>query len=186
MFKSGSWSKYCKQLQAKLILRCACAGHEVKRQWRSQTGYFVVCIVFASAPDHIITRKTTLDNASWKSERISFLSPFQGSSLLAPTVYKLTLHNPCGQLPLVVKVARNLDSHLSLTHSASLGIRHRVKDSSETRPVVRFASIFSEDYYGDLDLKTIRKSELLAGLQQDGQTRATQPKQLKPRPQKEN
>ncbi|XP_013166946.1 PREDICTED: uncharacterized protein LOC106117269 isoform X1 [Papilio xuthus] len=43
-----------------------------------------------------------------------------------------------------------------------------------------------EDYYGDLDLKSIRKSELLAGLQSDGQSRQTQPKQLKPRPQKEN
>lgn len=30
----------------------------------------------------------------------------------------------------------------------------------------------SEDYYGDLDLKSIRKSELLAGLQNNDQTRA--------------
>lgn len=30
----------------------------------------------------------------------------------------------------------------------------------------------SEDYYGDLDLKTIRKSELLQGLQGAGQSRA--------------
>lgn len=30
----------------------------------------------------------------------------------------------------------------------------------------------SEDYYGDLDLKSIRKSELLAGLQNNDETRA--------------
>lgn len=29
---------------------------------------------------------------------------------------------------------------------------------------------FSEDYYGDLDLKSIRKSELLAGLHNSGTT----------------
>nr|CAD7416291.1 unnamed protein product [Timema poppensis] len=43
-----------------------------------------------------------------------------------------------------------------------------------------------EDYYGDLDLKTIRKSELLAGLQSNGQSRnAPAPKSAasKPRPQ---
>nr|CAD7587984.1 unnamed protein product [Timema genevievae] len=43
-----------------------------------------------------------------------------------------------------------------------------------------------EDYYGDLDLKTIRKSELLAGLQTNGQSRnAPAPKSAasKPRPQ---
>lgn len=39
----------------------------------------------------------------------------------------------------------------------------------------------SEDYYGDLDLKSIRKSELLAGLQQGGQSRPA-PKAPKPRP----
>lgn len=33
-------------------------------------------------------------------------------------------------------------------------------------------SNYSEDYYGDLDLKSIRKSELLAGLQNNDQTRA--------------
>lgn len=35
-----------------------------------------------------------------------------------------------------------------------------------------FHSNSSEDYYGDLDLKSIRKSELLAGLQNNDQTRA--------------
>lgn len=34
------------------------------------------------------------------------------------------------------------------------------------------SSIHSEDYYGDLDLKSIRKSELLAGLQNTDQSRA--------------
>nr|CAD7432185.1 unnamed protein product [Timema monikensis] len=48
------------------------------------------------------------------------------------------------------------------------------------------ACVRSEDYYGDLDLKTIRKSELLAGLQSNGQSRnAPAPKSAasKPRPQ---
>lgn len=45
----------------------------------------------------------------------------------------------------------------------------------------------SEDYYGDLDLKSIRKSELLAGLN-NSQGRSTPPasasnKPSKPRPQ---
>lgn len=49
------------------------------------------------------------------------------------------------------------------------------------------ASIFSEDYYGDLDLKAIRKSELYAGLQQsDAQGPHSQQPKLKPRPQKES
>ena len=39
---------------------------------------------------------------------------------------------------------------------------------------------YSEDYYGDLDLKAIRKSELLAGLNQDGPK--PQHKASKPRP----
>ncbi|XP_018571556.1 protein obstructor-E isoform X2 [Anoplophora glabripennis] len=38
-----------------------------------------------------------------------------------------------------------------------------------------------EDYYGDLDLKSIRKSELLAGLQSSGASRAA-PSPKKPRP----
>lgn len=51
----------------------------------------------------------------------------------------------------------------------------------------KFEYIFSEDYYGDLDLKAIRKSELLAGLHSaDSQSHLNKPKQLKPRPQKEN
>lgn len=38
-------------------------------------------------------------------------------------------------------------------------------------------SINSEDYYGDLDLKSIRKSELLAGLHsKDGEHRVKAPK----------
>lgn len=47
----------------------------------------------------------------------------------------------------------------------------------------------SEDYYGDLDLKSIRKSELLAGLQNTGEARAVAAKAAvsaaaaKPRPQ---
>ena len=40
--------------------------------------------------------------------------------------------------------------------------------------------LHSEDYYGDLDLKSIRKSELLAGIQNSGETR--KPPQGKPRP----
>lgn len=40
--------------------------------------------------------------------------------------------------------------------------------------------VHSEDYYGDLDLKSIRKSELLAGIQNSGETR--KPPQGKPRP----
>lgn len=40
----------------------------------------------------------------------------------------------------------------------------------------------SEDYYGDLDLKTIRKSELLQGLQGNGQSRANSPSQPAPAP----
>jgi len=31
---------------------------------------------------------------------------------------------------------------------------------------------YSEDYYGDLDLKSIRKSELLAGLNTEGRTKS--------------
>jgi len=33
---------------------------------------------------------------------------------------------------------------------------------------------YSEDYYGDLDLKSIRKSELLAGLNSEGRTKGAQ------------
>lgn len=46
-----------------------------------------------------------------------------------------------------------------------------------------FLGVHSEDYYGDLDLKSIRKSELLAGLQSSGSTRQVpnNPK-VKPRP----
>jgi hypothetical protein len=33
-----------------------------------------------------------------------------------------------------------------------------------TNPKTRKPKTYSEDYYGDLDLKSIRKSELLAGL----------------------
>lgn len=40
------------------------------------------------------------------------------------------------------------------------------------RSTVVFLLTSSEDYYGDLDLKSIRKSELLAGLQNNDQTRA--------------
>lgn len=55
-----------------------------------------------------------------------------------------------------------------------------------TSSLVYAVSVFSEDYYGDLDLKAIRKSELLAGLHSSGEARATQPtKHLKPRPPKE-
>lgn len=45
------------------------------------------------------------------------------------------------------------------------------------------ASYFSEDYYGELDLKAIRKSELLAGLHNSDAGR-NKPN-LKPRPSKE-
>lgn len=48
-----------------------------------------------------------------------------------------------------------------------------------------FLGVHSEDYYGDLDLKSIRKSELLAGLQSSGSTRQAPnpgPKASKPRP----
>ena len=31
---------------------------------------------------------------------------------------------------------------------------------------------YSEDYYGDLDLKSIRKSELLAGLNSEGRNKS--------------
>ena len=41
---------------------------------------------------------------------------------------------------------------------------------------------FSEDYYGDLDLKSIRKSELLAGIQGSGESRNVANKPGKPRP----
>lgn len=40
---------------------------------------------------------------------------------------------------------------------------------------------YSEDYYGELDLKSIRKSELLAGLQNNGEARAN-PKAKSARP----
>ena len=46
-----------------------------------------------------------------------------------------------------------------------------------------FVTNYSEDYYGDLDLKSIRKSELLAGLQNNDQSRAQAAKAAtKPRP----
>lgn len=48
-----------------------------------------------------------------------------------------------------------------------------------------FLGVHSEDYYGDLDLKSIRKSELLAGLQSSGSSRVAPspgPKASKPRP----
>jgi len=44
-----------------------------------------------------------------------------------------------------------------------------------------FSVLFhSEDYYGDLDLKSIRKSELLAGIQSEPRKPSSQA--LKPRP----
>ncbi|KAJ8876116.1 hypothetical protein PR048_024025 [Dryococelus australis] len=50
------------------------------------------------------------------------------------------------------------------------------------------AVVHSEDYYGDLDLKTIRKSELLAGLNTSGQSRAVPAPKAggKPRPSSQN
>lgn len=42
--------------------------------------------------------------------------------------------------------------------------------------------LHSEDYYGDLDLKTIRKSELLTGIQSNGESRNQPKSQGKPRP----
>ena len=46
-----------------------------------------------------------------------------------------------------------------------------------------FSVLFhSEDYYGDLDLKTIRKSELLAGTHSSGESRNVPKPQSKPRP----
>lgn len=57
------------------------------------------------------------------------------------------------------------------------------------RPTNLWFPIYSEDYYGDLDLKSIRKSELLAGLQNTGEARAVAAKAAasaavaKPRPQ---
>jgi hypothetical protein len=39
-----------------------------------------------------------------------------------------------------------------------------------------------EDYYGDLDLKSIRKSELLAGLHSSGSSRSVTAGKSKPRP----
>lgn len=64
---------------------------------------------------------------------------------------------------------------------------HRQKiDTKQNQQSGDKVSIFSEDYYGDLDLKTIRKSELLAGLAATGESRqTTAPKHLKPRPPKE-
>lgn len=44
------------------------------------------------------------------------------------------------------------------------------KNIKETRPT-KYLGYFSEDYYGDLDLKSIRKSELLAGLASSGSSR---------------
>jgi len=41
--------------------------------------------------------------------------------------------------------------------------------------------LYSEDYYGDLDLKSIRKSELLAGIQSEHRKPSNQAN-LKPRP----
>ncbi|KAG8034315.1 hypothetical protein G9C98_007391 [Cotesia typhae] len=47
---------------------------------------------------------------------------------------------------------------------------------------LKFSKILlTEDYYGDLDLKSIRKSELLAGISGNGQSNAPK-SQGKPRP----
>lgn len=52
---------------------------------------------------------------------------------------------------------------------------------SLTHPINQSDESYSEDYYGDLDLKSIRKSELLAGLQ-SSEGRQANAKPLKPRP----
>lgn len=44
---------------------------------------------------------------------------------------------------------------------------------SSTAHLKKIPLHYSEDYYGDLDLKSIRKSELLAGLQGEGRKKGT-------------
>lgn len=72
-------------------------------------------IVCKSSGSYIFLLRKTLDNFSYKSERISFLSRFQGSSLFTANykqVYITQYSQPVTTH--VVKVARNYDSHLSL------------------------------------------------------------------------
>lgn len=67
-----------KEIDTEMCLRRSRCNHVNWRSWNQSFSK-----VFARALDHIIVyqEKQTLDNASWKSERISFLLPFQGGSL---------------------------------------------------------------------------------------------------------
>lgn len=78
------------------------------------------------------------------------------------------------------------------THTSSLKktqLNFIIVTFCERVPPISDSLFHSEDYYGDLDLKSIRKSELLAGLQNTGEARAVAAKAAvsaavaKPRPQ---